>query len=116
MIANQIAKHTVDKRTPTANHFRKDTISTLKNDGIVWSFSHFLDFGYLRLHALLVRLTPVLPTTPDEILGVEATATTEDLPVLDRRFLRRLRQVEKLSPHQQRIRLATIDAFLAKVS
>ena len=35
---------------------------------------------------------------------------------LDRRFLRRLKQIEKLSPHQQKILLGTIDAFIAKVS
>lgn len=72
--------------------------------------------GYLRLHgALLVRLAQALETTPDEILGGGATRPATDLP-LDRRFLRRLKQVEKLSPHQQKILLGTIDAFIAKVS
>jgi transcriptional regulator with XRE-family HTH domain len=71
--------------------------------------------GYLRLHgALLVRLAQALDTTPDEILGGAAT-TTKETP-LDRRFLRRLKRVEKLSPHQQKILLGTIDAFIAKVS
>jgi len=73
--------------------------------------------GYLRLHgALLIRLAHVLQTTPDEILGAHATAAAEDLPIIDRRFLRRLKHVDKLSRHQKRILLATIDAFLAKVS
>ena len=44
------------------------------------------------------------------------TAAAEEFPVVDRRFLRRLKHVDKLSRHQQRILLATIDAFLAKVS
>jgi hypothetical protein len=52
----------------------------------------------------------------DEILGAHATAIAEELPVIDRRFLRRLKHVDKLSRHQKRILLATIDAFLAKVS
>lgn len=73
--------------------------------------------GYLRLHvALLVRLAHALQTTADEILATETTAGAEELPVVDRRFLRRLKHVDKLSRHQQRILLATIDAFLAKVS
>ena len=73
--------------------------------------------GYLRLHgALLIRLAQVLQTTPDEILGAHATAAADDLPVLDRRFLRRLKRVDKLSRHQQRLLLGTIDAFLSKVS
>jgi transcriptional regulator with XRE-family HTH domain len=73
--------------------------------------------GYLRLHgALLVRLAQALQTTSDEILATQGTAAGEELPVVDRRFVRRLKHVDKLSAHQKRILLATIDAFLAKVS
>jgi hypothetical protein len=73
--------------------------------------------GYLRLHrALLVRLAQALQTTSDEILAAQPTAAAEEPLVVDRRFLRRLKDVDKLSPHQKRILLATIDAFLAKVS
>jgi transcriptional regulator with XRE-family HTH domain len=73
--------------------------------------------GYLRFHgALLVRLAQALHTTADEILATQATAGADALPVVDRRFLRRLKYVDKLSRHQKRILLATIDAFLAKVS
>ncbi len=71
--------------------------------------------GYLRLHgALLVRLAQALDTTPDEILTATPAATPE--PPLDRRFLRRLKHVEKLSAHQKKLLLGTIDAFLSKVS
>ena len=73
--------------------------------------------GYLRLHgALLVRLAQVLKTTPDEILVVKEIPSSEDVHVVDRRFLRRLKQVDKLSAHQKKILLGTIDAFLSKVS
>lgn len=73
--------------------------------------------GYLRLHgALLVQLARALDTTPDEILGSAPTTPAATAPPLDRRFLRRLKRVEKLSPHQQKILLGTIDAFIAKVS
>ena len=73
--------------------------------------------GYLRVHgALLIRLAQALQTTPDEILGAHASPAAEEFPVIDRRFLRRLRHVDKLSRHQKRILLATIGAFLAKVS
>lgn len=73
--------------------------------------------GYLRLHgALLIRLAQALRTTPDAILGTEGTAAAEEFPVIDRRFLRRLKHVDKLSRHQQRLLLGTIDAFLSKVS
>ncbi len=47
--------------------------------------------GYLRLHrALLVRLAPVLDTTPDEILALKAAAAGPEAARIDRRFLRRL--------------------------
>lgn len=73
--------------------------------------------GYLRLHgALLVRLAQALQTTSDEILATQPADAAEELLVVDRRFLRRLKHVDKLSPHQKRILLGTIDAFLAKVS
>lgn len=71
--------------------------------------------GYLRLHgALLVRLAQALNTRPDEILAVKEITETED--GLDRRFLRRLRKVDRLSVHQKKLLLGTIDAFLSKVS
>jgi transcriptional regulator with XRE-family HTH domain len=71
--------------------------------------------GYLRLHgALLVRLAQALDTTPDAILTATPPAAAE--PPIDRRFLRRLKQVEKLSAHQKKLLLGTIDAFLTKVS
>jgi transcriptional regulator with XRE-family HTH domain len=73
--------------------------------------------GYLRLHgALLMRLAQALATTPDEILGSPARPPAAPEAPVDRRFLRRLKQVEKLSPHQQKLLLGTIDAFIAKVS
>lgn len=73
--------------------------------------------GYLRLHgALLVRLAQTLNATPDEILTATPPTPTAAEPPIDRRFLRRLKQVEKLSPHQKKLLLGTIDAFLSKVS
>jgi transcriptional regulator with XRE-family HTH domain len=71
--------------------------------------------GYLRLHgALLVRFAQILATTPDKILSVKAPS--DDGYGVDRRFLRRLRKVDRLSDHDERLLLGTIDAFLAKVS
>lgn len=83
--------------------------------GIHQSLISQYECGYLRLHgALLVRLAQALQTTPDEILAVKAPQGDDQ--ALDRRFLRRLRQLDKLSPHQKKILLGTIDAFLSKVS
>jgi transcriptional regulator with XRE-family HTH domain len=72
--------------------------------------------GYLRLHgALLVRLATVLQTTPDEILVLkQAKPETDQAP--DRRFVRRLQKIQKLSAHEKKILLSTIDAFLARAS
>lgn len=73
--------------------------------------------GYLRMHgALLVRLAQVLGTTPDEILSVKKSNGNAETPTMDRRFLRRLQQIDRLTPHQKKILLGTIDAFLSKAS
>jgi len=73
--------------------------------------------GYLRLHgALLVRMAEVLKTTPDEILVVKEIRPNDDEHAVDRRFLRRLKKVGKLSAHDKKLLLGTIDAFLSKVS
>jgi transcriptional regulator with XRE-family HTH domain len=79
--------------------------------GIHQSLVSQYECGYLRLHgALLVRLAQALQTTPDEILAVKTTPG-DDHP-LDRRFLRRIQKVDKLSTHDQKTLLRTIDAFL----
>jgi transcriptional regulator with XRE-family HTH domain len=85
--------------------------------GIHQSLISQYERGYLRLHgALLVRLAQVLKTTPDAILAVKQFAPDGESATLDRRFVRRLQRLDKLSPHQKKILLGTIDAFLSKVS
>ena len=72
--------------------------------------------GYLRLHgALLVRLAHVLKTTPDEILAARQPSDGDAHP-LDRRFVRRLQRIDRLSAHDKRLLLGTIDKFLRAVS
>src|SRR5262245_11040933 len=85
--------------------------------GIHQSLVSQYERGYLRLHgALLVRLAQALRTTPDEILAVKQVTANGGSHTLDRRFLRRLQKIDKLSAHQKKILLGTIDAFLSKVS
>jgi len=85
--------------------------------GIHQSLISQYERGYLRLHgALLVRLAQVLKTTPDAILAVKQFAPDGESGTLDRRFVRRLQRLDKLSAHQKKILLGTIDAFLSKVS
>jgi transcriptional regulator with XRE-family HTH domain len=85
--------------------------------GIHQSLISQYERGYLRLHgALLVRLAQVLKTTPDAILAVKQLAPDGESGTLDRRFVRRLQRLDKLSAHQKKILLGTIDAFLSKVS
>ena len=85
--------------------------------GIHQSLISQYERGYLRLHgALLVRLAEVLKTTPDEILAVKKARGNGEDQTLDRRFVRRLRKLDKLSAHEKKLLLGTIDAFLSKVS
>jgi len=85
--------------------------------GIHQSLISQYERGYLRLHgALLVRLASALKTTPDEILAIKQIGSNGDSQPLDRRFLRRLQKVDKLTAHQKKLLLGTIDAFLSKAS
>lgn len=84
--------------------------------GIHQSLISQYERGYVRLHgSLIVRFALALQTTPDEILAVE-TPENEVSHTSDRRFIRRLDKIDKLSPHQKKLLLGTIDAFLSKVS
>ena len=90
-------------------------VNIAKKLGIHQSLISQYECGYLRLHgSLLVRLAHALGTTPDEILAMKTPAI--EPPSLDRRFVRRLQKVDTLSPHQKKILLGTIDAFLSKAS
>lgn len=85
--------------------------------GIHQSLISQYECGYLRLHgALIVRLAAALETTPDEILAVKQDGSNGNVQPLDRRFLRRLQKLDKLTAHQKRLLLGTIDAFLSKAS
>jgi len=85
--------------------------------GIHQSLISQYERGYLRLHgALLVRLAQALKTTPDEILALKTTRAGDSPHTIDRRFLRRLHKVDKLSSRDKKLLLGTIDAFLSKVS
>ena len=54
--------------------------------------------------------------TIDELLTGTRPEKEKQLRVQDRRFLRRLRMIEKLPKGDQQALLKTIDAFLSKVS
>jgi len=66
----------------------------------------------LTIHQIL-KLSRALKVSTDEILT--GTKTRQDGHV-DRRFLRRLQKIDKLSKRDKQSLLGTIDAFLSKVS
>lgn len=66
----------------------------------------------LTIHQIL-KLSRVLKVSTDEILA--GTKARENGHV-DRRFLRRLEKIDKLSKRDKQSLLGTIDAFLSKVS
>lgn len=66
----------------------------------------------LTIHQV-VRLANALGTTTDELLrGVSPNGKDRGTQVQDRRFLRRLRQVDSLSKRRKEALLLTIDSFL----
>jgi transcriptional regulator with XRE-family HTH domain len=67
--------------------------------------------GVVRLHGQLVaEFAKALRVSADELLGLKETKSNGLVP--ERRFLRRLQKVHKLSKRQKEILLGTIDAFL----
>lgn len=67
--------------------------------------------GETRVHsALLAAFAKVLRVSTDEILGVKEGR--ENGLIKDRRFLRRLEQIDKLPRRRKDALLMTIDAFL----
>jgi transcriptional regulator with XRE-family HTH domain len=69
--------------------------------------------GELRLHGeLLVKLARILKVSTDEILGLNESPPSR--APRDRRLLRRLQDVDKLSKRDREALLRTLDAFLLK--
>lgn len=69
----------------------------------------------LRPHVeMLVRFALVLEVTADECLGLKPIEKKAEKK--DRRFARRLDQIQKLPKRDQEALLRTIDAFLTKAS
>ena len=63
----------------------------------------------------LVKLCSALRVSPNEILG-ETKQSKDNGLIKDRRFLRRLQKIDRLSKRDKENLLGTIDAFLSKIS
>jgi transcriptional regulator with XRE-family HTH domain len=63
----------------------------------------------------LVKLCSALRVSPNEILGETKQGKDNGL-IKDRRFLRRLQKIDRLSKRDKENLLGTIDAFLSKIS
>ena len=69
------------------------------------------ELGKTRIHgALVAAFAKVLRTSADEILGLKESKGNG--LIKDRRFLRRLEQIDKLPRRKKDALLTTIDAFL----
>jgi len=85
--------------------------------GIHQSLISQYEHGSIRLHgALIVRFAQALGTTADQILSLKTDSESGNGHPLDRRFVKRLQKLDKLSAHEKKALLTTIDAFLSKVS
>ncbi|MEE8410154.1 MAG: helix-turn-helix transcriptional regulator [Myxococcota bacterium] len=61
---------------------------------------------------MLLAIASKLKVSADEILGLRARG--KDQPIISRRLLRRVAEIEKLPRRDQDALLRTIDAFLSK--
>lgn len=79
--------------------------------GIDQSLISEYERGVVRLHgSLIIGLAKLLKVSTDQLLGVEKLKNGDILG--DRRFLRRLLRIEKLSRREKQLLLGTIDKFL----
>lgn len=73
------------------------------------------ELGQTRIHgALVAAFAKVLRTSADEILGLKDAKDKGSIQ--DRRFLRRLEQIDRLPRRKKDALLTTIDAFLSRLS
>ena len=81
--------------------------------GILQNIVSAHERGRLRLSAeMLIRFARALDVSTDDLLGIQekpSNGTTKN-----RRLLRRISHIDKLSKRDQEALLRTIDAFLAK--
>jgi transcriptional regulator with XRE-family HTH domain len=67
----------------------------------------------LRMHAeMIVRFARVLGVSADVLLGLDEPKGTGIAGKLPRRLLRRVEQIARLSPQNQRALVRTIDGFI----
>lgn len=81
--------------------------------GILQNIVSANERGRLRLSAeMLIRFARALDVSTDDLLGVQKKSS--DGSIKNRRLLRRISHIDKLSKRDQEALLRTIDAFLAK--
>jgi len=81
--------------------------------GIVQNIVSAYEKGRLRLTAeMVIRIAKALGVSADEILGLQKKSSNGTIK--NRRILRRIQQIDKLSKRDQEALLRTIDAFLTK--
>jgi transcriptional regulator with XRE-family HTH domain len=80
--------------------------------GLIQTLVSDYERNKLRPHAdIIVRFALALDVSSDELLGIQQPKKKQATG--NRRFLRRLQQVDKLPKRDQDALLRTIDAFLA---
>ena len=86
-------------------------VQLAENVGIDQTLLSTYERGTVRIHgAMVAALAKALRTTTDELLALKEPK--ESASIKDRRFLRRLDQIEKLPRRKKDALLTTIDAFL----
>lgn len=107
---------TIGKRLSELRKSRGLTqVEIAKQLGMTQALVSDYERGKLRLHGgLVVAFAKALRVSADQILGLKQTNGQGFLK--DRRFLRRLQKIDKLSKRDKQSLLGTIDAFLSKVS
>jgi transcriptional regulator with XRE-family HTH domain len=111
-----VNERTIGKRLRALRQARgMSQVELARELGITQSALSDYELGETRMHAALVAaFAKALKASADEILGLQEPERNGHHPK-DRRFVRRLEKIDRLSKRDRQILLGTIDAFLSKL-
>lgn len=86
-------------------------VELAKTLGVTQSMVSRIEKGELRLNGeVIIKLAKLFKISTDELLGIKPVKNVQ--PVINRRWLRRFKKIEKLSKRDQDGLIQTVDRYL----
>jgi len=109
-----VDEKTIGRRLRELRHLRgMKQVAIAQAVGVEQSLVSNYERGKVRMHgALVAAFAKALGVSADEVLGLEEPRQRQLAVVNDRRFIRRLQLIDRLSRRQKDALLTTLDTFL----